>query len=140
MLPTQPRCIYRTPSGRRCRSDALTGWQVCALHGDRNPAFPVAADLVSDGDRLDTAEGIHIVMARVLRGQATGRIRSRDATAMMYSCQTMLYALPRLADERKKVFVAEEEEAWREKALADSHHHKLHSVNAGPNDENQEAK
>ncbi len=140
MLPKQPRCCYRTPSGRRCRSDALTGWQVCALHGDRNPAFPIAADIVSDGDRLDTAEGIHTVMARVLRGQAARKIQPRDATAMMYSCQTMLYALSRLADERKRISVADEVDMWREKALADSHHDKLNTWVESPESDKETEK
>ena len=125
MLPNPLRCRYISPLGRRCRSDALIGWQFCPLHGDRNPDNPVAAPIVPDGDRLDTAESVHAVMARILRGQACGKIRSRDATAMMYSCQTMLSALPRLAEERKKFFMRDEVEMGREKALADSPHDKL---------------
>ena len=124
MLPTQPRCSYRSPSGRRCRDKSSIGSKVCWRHGNY-PAFAAAAEIVSNRDRLDTAEGILAVMARVIRGQAAGKIRSRDATAMMYSCQTMLSALPRLAEERKKFFMRDEVEMWREKALADSHHDKL---------------
>ena len=124
MLPTQSRCTYRSPSGRRYPDRASEGWKVCLRHGNY-PPFAAAAEIVSNRDRLDTAEGIHAVMARVIRGQAAGKIRSRDATSIMYSCQTMLSALPRLAEERRKIFMRDEVEMWREKALADSHHDKL---------------
>ena len=126
MLPNQ-RCRYISPLGRRCRADALIGWQFCQLHGDLTPDNPSAAPIVPDGDRLDTAESIHAVMARILRGQATGKFHAKDATAMMYSCQTLLYALPRLAEEREKV-------------LAGSHRDKLNCLDSGPDDGKQQAK
>jgi hypothetical protein len=140
MLPNQLRCRYLSPSGRRCRADALIGWQFCRLHGDPNPDNPDAAPIVPDGDRLDTAESIHAVMARILRGQATGKFRSKDATAMMYSCQTLLSALPRLAEERKKISFVNEQSLRCEKILADSHPDKLNGVDADPDDEKQQAK
>ncbi len=140
MIPKQPRCRYRSPSGRRCRSQASIGGPVCLRHGDHNCAYPAAAEIVANRDRLDKAEGIHAVMARILRGQAAGKILARDATAMMYSCQTMLYSLPRLAEERKKIFVADEVDMWREKALADSHHDKLNTWVESPEVEEKKEK
>ena len=138
MNSKQPRCTYRSPSGRRCRSQASIGWPVCLRHGDHNLAYPAAAEIVSNRDRLDTAEGIHAVMARIIRAQASGKILSRDATAMIYSCQAKLYALPRLAAEREKIFVAAEEEVWREKALADAHHDKLNCFVESSDDDEKE--
>jgi hypothetical protein len=58
----------------------------------------------------------------------------------MYSCQIKLYTLSRLAAERKKIFIAEEEDVWREKALAESHHDKLNCVDASPDDDDEEEK
>lgn len=135
------RCLYRSPTGRRCRIEPLSGWQMCTKHSTSYYCSCAAADeIVSNRDRLDTAEGIHAVMARVIRAQAAGKILARDATAMIYSCQAKLYTLPRLAAERKKVFLAEEEDVWREKVLADSHHDKLNceeSSEAGDEEENE---
>ena len=126
MLPNL-RCRYISPLGRRCRAGALIGWQFCPLHGDRNPDNPSAAPIVPDGDRLDSAESIHAVMARILRGQATGKFHSKDATAMMYSCQTLLSSLPRLAEER-------------ERFLAGAHHDRLDCGDAGPDEGKQHPK
>ncbi|MCL5743739.1 MAG: hypothetical protein M1541_07405 [Acidobacteria bacterium] len=121
------RCRYISPLGRRCRANANTGWLYCQLHGDRTPDNPSAAPVVPDGDRLDTAESIHAVMARILRGQATGKFQPKHATAMMYSCQTLLLALPRL-------------DAERERVLAGSPHGKLPGTEEDPLVERQEAK
>ncbi len=134
----QPRCRYRSPTGRRCRNLSSVGWNVCDKHGDFHRAGAAAEEIVSNRDRLDTAEGIHAVMARVIRAQAAGKILARDATAMIYSCQAKIYTLPRLAAEREKVFVAEEQDVWREKALADAHHDKLNCVDSSPYDEDDE--
>jgi len=136
----QLRCVYRSPSGRRCRENATIGWNRCQKHWDHYYVRAAADEIVSNRDRLDTAEGIHSVMARIIRGQAAGKIRSKDAASMMYSCQTMLSSLPRLAEERKKIFLAEEEDLWREKVLADSLHDKLNCAPDAPGDEGQEEK
>jgi hypothetical protein len=98
---------------------------MCSKHCDFGNARAAADEIVSNKDRLDTAEGIHSMMARVLRALAAGKIRSRDASTLLYGGQTMLFSLTHLHEERKKLFLAKDEDAWREKALADSYHDAL---------------
>jgi len=113
---------------------------MCTKHSTSYIHSRAAADeIVSNRDRLDTAEGIHTVMDHIIRAQAAGKISTRDATGLMYSCQTKLYALPRLAAEREKIFLADEEDAWREKALTDAHHDKLNCEELGTADEEDNA-
>ena len=140
MLPTQTRCAYVMPSGRRCRIAALHPGQLCILHNDLNPAFPIAPAMVPDGDPLDTVEGIHGVMARILRGQALGKIRAREANAMMYTCQTLLFALPRLVEERKQILVRDDAELWYQRTLARSQQEDPQFVAAAPHGESRQAK
>jgi hypothetical protein len=103
-------------------------------------AYAAAEEIVSNRERLDTAEGIHAVMDRVIRAQAAGALTPRQGTALMYSCQIKLYTLSRLAAEREKIFLAKEEDVWREKALADAHHDKLNCVDSSPDDEDNGGK
>ncbi|HEV8383611.1 MAG TPA: hypothetical protein VGQ11_01980 [Candidatus Acidoferrales bacterium] len=140
MTIQQERCRYRSASGRRCRNEASIGWNVCNKHGDFRNAYAAAEEIVSNRDRLDTAEGLHAVMDHVIRAQAATKLSPREATALMYSCQIKLYTLSRLAAERKKIFIAEEEDVWREKALAEAHHDKLNCVDASPDDDDEEEK
>ncbi|MBI3664591.1 MAG: hypothetical protein HY234_16260 [Acidobacteria bacterium] len=119
------RCAYRSPTGRRCRNDAHYAWNMCSKHCDFQKAYAAAAEIVSNRDRLDTAEGIHAMLVRTARALAAGKISSRDATSLFYAGQMMLLSLPHLRAEREKLFLADEEDAWRRKALADSHHDKL---------------
>jgi len=133
-----PRCPYRSPTGRRCRNTVSTGWNMCNAHCDFGDARAAAAEFVSNRDRLDTAEGIHSMMARVLRALAAGKIRPREATTLLYGGQTMLLSLVHLLKERKLVFMRDEGEAWRTKALADSFHDELNCEEA-PEEEPEEA-
>jgi hypothetical protein len=119
---SRARCAYRSRSGRRCRNNASLGWNMCDSHCDFHHARASAAEIVSNRDRLDTAEGILAMMGRITRALAAGKILARDATAMLYAGQTMLYALPRVLAEREKIFIAKEEEVWRNKVLAEAHH------------------
>ncbi len=119
------RCAYRSPTGRRCQNEADDAWNMCSKHCDFSSARAAADEIVSNKDRLDTAEGIHSMMARVLRALAAGKIRPREAGILLYGGQTMLFSLTHLREERKKLFLVEEGEAWRQKALADSYHDAL---------------
>lgn len=134
----QPRCAYRSPTGRRCRNNATSGWNMCRAHCDFRDAAAAADEIVSNRDRLDTAEGIHAMMARVTRALVARKILARDATAILYAGQTMLYALPRVLAEREKIFLAKEEDVWREKALADSHHDMLNCDDSPEEESDQE--
>ncbi len=116
------RWPYRSPSGRRCRNKVAGGWNMCRQHCDFGSAYAAAAEIVSNKDRLDPAEGIHSMMARAVRALAAGEIRSRDATTLIYGGRMLLLSLGRLHKERQKSFLVSEEDAWRSKALADSYH------------------
>lgn len=133
-----PRCAYRSPTGRRCMNKADSGWNMCDKHCDFHSARAAAAEIVSNRDRLDTAEGIHSMMARVIRALAAGKIRSRDASIMLYGGQTMLLSLTHLREERKKLFLVEEDEVWRRKALADSFHDALNCEDSPEEKEEEE--
>ncbi|MBI3485200.1 MAG: hypothetical protein HY012_08630 [Acidobacteria bacterium] len=133
-----PRCAYRSPTGRRCRNTVSVGWNMCSAHCDFGDAR-AATEIVSNRDRLDTAEGIHSMMARVIRALAAGKIRSREAGMLIYGGQSMLQSLTNLKEERKKLFIAKDEDAWREKALADSYHDALNCEDSpGEREEEEE--
>ena len=136
--PKERRCLYRSPTGRRCRNETLPGWKVCMKHYDFHMTYAAAEEIVSNRERLDTAEGIHAVMDHIIRAQAAGTLSPRQATALMYSCQIKLYTLARLAAEREKIFLAKEEDVWREKALADSHHDKLNCEESAEDETGEE--
>jgi hypothetical protein len=128
------RCSYRSPSGRRCRNESSIGWDVCDKHGDFRRAYDAAEEIISNRDRLDTAEGIHLMMARAARAMAAGQISPRRAGMFFYGGRAMQYSLRRVLAEREKIFLAREEDVWQEKALAESHHDKLNCVD-DPDDE-----
>jgi hypothetical protein len=111
---------------------------MCSKHCDFGNARAAADEIVSNKDRLDTAEGIHSMMTRVLRALAAGKIRSRDASILLYGGQTMLFSLTHLREERKKLFLVEEGEAWRQKALADSYHDALNCEDSPEEKEEEE--
>jgi hypothetical protein len=111
---------------------------MCDKHCDFSHARVAAAEIVSNRDRLDTAEGILAMMGRVTRALAAGKILARDATAMLYAGQTMLSALPRVLAEREKIFIAKEEEVWRNKVLAEAHHDIL-NCEESDKEENEDA-
>jgi hypothetical protein len=119
------RCVYKSPTGRRCRNRVALGWNMCDAHCDFYRARDAAQEIVSNRDRLDTAEGIHSMMARTTRALAAGTIGSRQATSLYYGGQMMLASLARLRQERARTFLADEKDVWREKVLADSHHDNL---------------
>jgi hypothetical protein len=137
-IANKDRCAYRSPSGRRCRNDAHYAWNMCHKHCDFAKAQAAADEIVSNKDRLDTAEGIHSMMARVLRALAAGKIRTRDASTLLYGGQTMLFSLTHLHEERKKLFLVEEDEAWRRKALADSYHDALNCEESSKEEDGEE--
>ncbi len=132
------RCSYRSPSGRRCRNESSIGWEVCDKHGDFRRAYDAAEEIASNRDRLDTAEGIHLMMVRATRAVAAGQISPRRGATLIYSGRALQYSLRSVRAEREKIFLAEEEDVWREKALADAHHDKLNCVDAAPDDEEEE--
>ena len=132
---TQPRCLYRSPTGRRCRSNASIGWNVCGKHADYGRAYAAAQEIVSNRDRLDTAEGIHTMMTRVARALAAGEVSPRRASALFYGGRAMHFSLRRLTEEREGIFTADEDDVWRDKALADSHHDKLNCEASSENEE-----
>jgi hypothetical protein len=132
------RCAYRSPTGRRCRNTVSSGWNMCSAHCDFGKTYAAAAEIVSNRDRLDTAEGIHSMMARVICALAAGKIRPREASILLYGGQTMLLSLPHLRDERKHIFVRNEEEAWRTKALADSYHDALNCEDSSEEEDEEE--
>jgi hypothetical protein len=134
----RPRCAYRSPSGRRCRDKASIGWNMCLKHCDYDRARAAAEEIVSNRDRLDTAEGVHAMMARAARALAAGEISPRRAAMFFYGGRAMHFSLRRLREEREKVFFAEEKDVWRSKALADAHHDKLHCEESSPEDEEGE--
>jgi hypothetical protein len=109
---------------------------MCASHLNHRSAYAAAKEIATNRDRLDTAEGVHTMLARVTRALAAGKIRPRDATALIYAGQTLLQSLNRIREERQKIFLADEDEAWRRKALADSYHDELHCEETS--DEEQE--
>ena len=131
------RCAYRSYSGRRCRNQAHYAFNMCPKHCDFKKAQEAADEIVSNRDRLDTAEGIHSMMARVIRALAAGKIRSREAGMLIYGGQSMLQSLTHLKEEREKLFLRDEDEAWRAKALADSFHDAL-NCDDSPEDEGEE--
>lgn len=88
-------------------------------------AYAAAQEIVSNKDRLDTAEGVHALLARTTRALALGHLQPRCATAMAYMCQTLHGSVDRLRSERERVFARTEAEAHREKALLDSQHDNL---------------
>ena len=132
------RCIYRSPTGRRCQNEAHYAWNMCSKHCDFSNARAAADEIVSNKDRLDTAEGIHSMMARVLRALAAGKIRSREAGMLIYGGQSMLQSLNLLNEERKKLFLRDEDEAWRAKALADSYHDELNCDDSSEEEDDDE--
>ena len=121
----RPRCAYRSPTGRRCREKASLGWNMCSKHCDYHRAAAAADEIVSNRDRLDTAEGVHNMMTRAARALAAGQISPRRAAMFFYGGRAMQFSLRRLREEREKIFLADETDVWREKALADSHHDNL---------------
>ena len=124
-IEDRPRCAYRSPTGRRCREKAGLGWNMCDKHCDFYRAAIAADEIVSNRDRLDTAEGVHAMMARAARALAAGKISPRRAAMFFYGGRAMHFSLRRLREEREKIFLADETRVWREKALADSHHDNL---------------
>ena len=98
---------------------------MCHKHCDFSQAYAAAAEIVSNRDRLDTAEGIHAMMVRTTRALASGKIASRSASILFYGGMMMLTSLKHLREERKKIFLHDEEEVWRQKALVDSFHDEL---------------
>jgi len=134
----EPRCAYRSPTARRCQSKAVPGWNMCHKHCDFDRAYGAAAEIVSNRDRLDTAEGVHSFLARIARALAAGKIHPREATGLTYVGQTLLLSLPRLLEERQKLFLADEEDAWRMKALADSYHDELVCEDSPAEEEQEE--
>lgn len=139
-LSTQdrPRCAYRSPSGRRCREKASVASNICLKHGDYSRARVAAEEIVSNRDRLDTAEGVHAMMARAARALAAGEISPRRAAMFFYGGRAMHYSLRRLREEREKIFIADDQDTWRNKVLAEAHHDKLYCVDDGPQDKKAE--
>ncbi len=120
------RCIYISPRGFRCRNNRNDpSTSVCHHHMRHTSAYAAAREIVSNKDRLDTAEGIHALLARTTLALVFGKVQPRRATALAYMCQTMLAGVGRLQEERQRVFARSQEDAWREKALQDSQHDNL---------------
>jgi hypothetical protein len=120
VTPSSPanRCAYLRSDGRRCRNRTQPGQQHCWFHQGSNYLIHGARTLVAYSGNLDTAEGIHNLLARTARALARGRIHPRRATAMAFLAQTMLKSLAFLRDEREEVFFADAEDALKERARA----------------------
>ena len=129
------RCIYTSPSGFRCRNKHCGNSALCYQHRRDTPTYAAAHEIVSNQDRLDTAEGIHALLARTTLALVHGKVQPRRATAVAYMCQGMLATVRRLQEERQRVFARTEEEALREKALLDSQHDNLVCENDDLNSE-----
>ena len=82
------RCAYRSPTGRRCRNRVSVGWNVCHAHGDFGSAYARAAEIVSNHDRMDTAEGVNAFLVRIARAVAAQEISPRQGTTLTYVAQT----------------------------------------------------
>lgn len=136
----EPRCPYRSPSGRRCRNKCTAGWNMCYKHCDFSRAYAAAAEIVSNRDRLDTAEGIHSMMVRTTLALAARKIPAREASTLFYGGVMMLTSLKQLREERGKVFLRDEDEAWRAKALADSFHDQLNCEDSSEDEGDEEEK
>jgi len=120
------RCIYTSPRGFRCRNkrnDSSTS--VCYHHMRHTMAYAAAREIVSNKDRLDTAEGVHALLARTTLALADGKVQPRRATALTYMCQALLASVGQLRNERDRIFARSKEDAHREKALQDSQHDNL---------------
>lgn len=101
------RCQYTTAIGKRCRLARLPGDNtLCFFHYSRaqsrriepHPAL-VAAEILSPGEPLDSAQAVNAALTRVFRLVAEGRLSTRHATALAYLGQLILATLPHLQRE-----------------------------------------
>lgn len=99
-----PRCQYRTPTGRRCRSgvsDHATG--LCSKHARSRPAHLPQTDfsslLVGQLTELTSAQDINQVLSRLLVVLAQDRISTRRAAVIAYISSLLLRSLPAIDHE-----------------------------------------
>ena len=119
-LLDQHRCTYTTRQGNRCRNRRLRDSTVCFFHNTRVPRALALGEILKNRDLLDTAEGIHHVLASTLRALAEGQIPIGRATAITYIAQTMLANLRRLQDDRRTIYIKEEDQARQDTATIDA--------------------
>jgi hypothetical protein len=111
------RCRASTVRGRRCANEPLPDSPYCYYHCGHSLPDAAAAEIVSNSLRLDTVEGIHALLSRVMRQLTRGRIQPRKANAIFYAAQIMLASVERLREERERVFCADSDQALKHKAL-----------------------
>lgn len=99
--PASKRCIEKTSKGNRCRNPRYDTWNVCELHLPFKDGLKVGRIMLRNRIDLETAEGIHQLLAHTARRLAAGRIPERRATALAYLAQMMMTTLPRVHQERE---------------------------------------
>ena len=120
-LPSdEHRCNFVTSKGNRCRLPLLGDAPNCAVHREDVPKCLAGVRQIANREMLDTAEGIHLVLANTLRALAKGRIPERRASVIGYLAQVMLASLDHLNEERRFILVKEEAEAIRDRMTCES--------------------
>ena len=101
---TPPRCQYRTPSGRQCRSvSSSAASSLCARHNaikKQRRSAGLAAVLTGDNDSFHSAEGIHHSLAQFFTLLAEDRISPRRAAVLAYVGSLLLRTLPAMEKEQ----------------------------------------
>ncbi len=100
--PTGNRCRYRTPTGRRCRAKRSSpSSPFCAHHramAKKAPLDDIAADLTARlkdiRASMQSAEGVHNLLAELYVLLAQDRVSPRRAAVMAYLSSLLLRTLP----------------------------------------------
>lgn len=93
-----PRCMHRTPTGRRCRTSIPhAGALFCLRHGALHGAIDlhdVSPALLGDLSEIDTAQDTKRVLNNLFLLLAQDRIPVKKAAVLTYILQQLLHTLP----------------------------------------------
>jgi hypothetical protein len=98
------RCLYRYPSGRRCRLPLdVSSSYFCHEHAHVQPPAPGSGDLSPDlvGQLTDFQSAVNInrVLSNLLLLISRDRIAPRRASVVAYTCNLLLQSLPHIDHE-----------------------------------------
>jgi len=107
-----PRCLHRTPAGRRCRSRVSEpGMHFCERHTYLHTNLPATSDLAPQllGDliEIECAEDTRRILSKLFILLAQDRIPQKKAAVLTYILQQLLRSLA--AIEREALLQAQEE-------------------------------
>lgn len=109
------RCTFVREDGHRCRRGRIMGKERCYQHQYNAQTFENSLSFLKNRLYLDSAEGIHFLLARVTTALANGKLEPRRASAIGYLAQVMISSLNKMKDERERLKFRNEDEAGEDR-------------------------